>query len=406
MGHGYAARSRRARVPGHPKVLVAISVGMGYGRDMIAGIVSYARAHGPWEFIGQVGPDVQAAAIAQAPRYDGVIFHQMGPGAVEVALARGAPAVSVGGEAPTPGIPHVTADSDAVARMAFDYYRRLGFSRFATYGGNPQVRTRRIEVFAMLAREAGFLCTDLGPGSRHQWFNANENRLWDREIRKLKRELPKLDGRVAVFAWSSEEARPIVAACDELGIDVPDHIAVLGVDDDEAICELANPPISAIDHGCETIGWEAARILDAIMHGKPPDAAMVRVDPVRVVVRQSTNTLAIDDPMVVESVQFIRTNFAEGITVGDVLDASDVSRPTLEQHFKRALGRTIHRQITIERMEHAKELLHSTELSLAAISTRCGFSYPSKFSTAFRRETGVSPSEYRQRGRSYQSNLR
>ena len=112
-------KAKLRQTPVNPKVLVAIGMGMGYGRDMIAGVVNYARANGPWEFIGQVGPSVQASAIEQSPRYDGVIFHRMEPEAAEAVRRRGAPAVSVGGESPSPGIPHVTANSRAVAEMAF-----------------------------------------------------------------------------------------------------------------------------------------------------------------------------------------------------------------------------------------------------------------------------------------------
>lgn len=388
------ARQRRVR---HPRVLVAIGLGFGYGRDMVAGIVSYAREHGPWEFIGQVGPMVEAVAIERAPAFDGVIFHQMQWGAAEAVLKRGAPAVSVGGDMHTPRIPHVTADSAAIAAMAFEHFRELGFERFAVYGGNPAVRARRIEAFRTLVESAGYTCDDLGPGSRHQWFNANENQLWAREVKQLKQALPKLTRPVAMFTWSTEEARPVVAACEEVGIKVPDEIAVLGVDDDEAVCELANPPISAIDHGCETIGWEAARMLDRLMRGERLPSTTLQVPPVRVVVRQSTNTLAVDDPIVVTAMRFIQANFAQSITTQDVMREVRVSRPTLEQHFRRVLGHSVHRQITLVRIKHAKELLHATRLDLASVSVRCGFSYPSKFSAVFKRETGQSPSAYRER---------
>ena len=382
---------------GNPKVLVAIGLGYSYGRNMVAGIVNYAREHGPWEFIGQVGPMVEPAAITQAPRYDGVIFHQMVWGMAERVIRRAAPAVSVGGDPVHPKIPHVTADNQAVARMAFTYFRELGFERFAVYGGSAVVRKQRIEAFTTLVQQAGFHCVDLGVGGRAKWFNTNENKRWVREIRQLKKVLPKLDSRTAVFAWSSEEARPVVVACDELNIRVPDEIAVLGVDDDEAICELASPPISAIDHGCETIGWEAARMLDMLMRGEKPAHNIIRVDPVRVVVRQSTNTLAVDDPMLVKAIRFIQSHFAEPIITEDVLREVEVSRPKLEKLFRHAIGRSVHAQIVLERINHAKQLLHATRLDLATISIRCGFSYPSKFSAVFLRETGMSPSLYRER---------
>ncbi|MEM6550727.1 MAG: substrate-binding domain-containing protein [Planctomycetota bacterium] len=380
----------------HRRVLVAIGTGYGYGRDMIAGVVSYARVHGPWEFVGQTGPVIRPAAITRSPQYDGVIFQAMEDGFAEAARRRGAPAVSVGGRFPAaPDIPHVTADGEAVARMAFDYLRGLGFNQFATYGGHTALRDTRIGGFMALAKAAGCQCTDLGPGSPHQPVSTHEDTLWTREIRRLKGKLSTLTGRVALFAWSSREARPVIAACDELGLPVPDRIAVMGVDDDEAVCELASPPITAIDHGCETMGWQAAQTLDALMQGRPAETHVARVDPVRVVERQSTQTLAIDQPVVVAAINFIKASFAEGITVQDVLDEVDCSRPTLEKHFRHAMGQTVREYITKLKIGHAQELLQLTTLDHRAISVRCGFSYPSKFSTAFRRETGLSPSDYR-----------
>lgn len=165
--------------------------------------------------------------------------------------------------------------------------------------------------------------------------------------------------------------------------------------DDEAICELASPPISSIDHGCEQIGWEAARRLDQLMRGDTPKTKGIHIPPARFVVRQSTNTLAIDDPIVVQTIEFIQANFAEKVTVQDVLDYIEVSRHTLEEHFHRALGHTVHRHLVNTRIQRAKEFLQSTPMDLAAISIRCGFSYPSKFSAVSRREVGQSPSEFR-----------
>jgi LacI family transcriptional regulator len=374
-------------------VLVFINAGPAYGRQMIAGIVSYARAHGPWEFVGPVGPASSAAVIQDAPGYDGLIFHPAHRSAVAAALAKGVPAVSVGGDPLSHDIPHVTVDAQAVAAMALDHFRALGFERFAIYGGHPDGRNRRLGPFRRLVESSGWTCVDLGPGMRRRPQSGNAR--WRDALARLKRSLPGLQPRTAVFVDSSEQARPLIVACQELGRAVPDELAVLGVDDDDELCALSHPPISAIDHGCETIGWEAAKLLDALMRGRKPTARVIQVNPVRVVVRQSTDTLAVDDPLIVAALRFIRAHFPQSITGQDVVHAVGVSRPTLEKHFLHALGRTVSRQLTLIRIEHAKELLRATDLDLAAISSRCGFSYPSKFSTVFRREAGLAPSAYR-----------
>ncbi len=386
---------KRASKQSPPKVMVAIGAGYGFGRDMMAGIISYARAHGPWEFVGQITPVATAKAVLQAPEFDGLIFHYTEAAFGEVVDRVSQPMVSVGGDGAIPGVPHVGSDARAIAAMAFDYLAELGFECYAVYGGQASVRGLRLKAFAELAYGRGFPCRDLGMGSRHAWHRATRNRQWGQEVVRLKRQLAQLETKTAIFTWSTEDARPVIAACNELGIAVPDEVAVLGVDDDEAICELASPPISAVDHGCETIGWEAARTLDRLMRGEPVEMDEIQVPPVRVVVRPSSDTLAIDDPLVVQALQIVRERLDEGIGVDDVLDELGVSRPTLEHRFRHTLGRTVHRQLILARIDRAKSLLQATDLDLAAVSVRCGFSYPSKFSTIFRRETGMSPSVYR-----------
>ncbi|MEO0514245.1 MAG: substrate-binding domain-containing protein [Planctomycetota bacterium] len=384
-------------IVGHPQVFVSVGLGFGYARDIVAGIVAYAREHGPWEFVGQVGPGTQRDAIKPPAAYDGVIFQRLPPRTLGTIRRRGLPAVSVGGGAIDADIHHVTSDGQAIADMAYRYFLNLGFKRFAAYGGSPRGRATMVETLRDLAEADGSSFTDLGPAVRRPEPGHPRVLSWAQELNRLKTRLPKLEQRTALLTCSTEDARPVVAACDELGINVPDEIAVLGVDDDEAICELASPPISSIDHGCEQMGWEAAQQLDLLMHGQHPARRLTQIAPLRVVSRQSTNTLAIDDPLVVRTLSILQTRFEECLTVKTLIDELAVSRPTLEAHFRKTLGHTVHRHLTTIRIQHAKELLQSTTLNMADISARCGFSYPSKLSSIFLREVGLSPREYRLR---------
>ncbi len=380
---------------GHPKVFVSIGLGFGYARDMIAGVVAYAREHGPWEFVGQVGPGLEGQTIQPPAAYDGVILHRPPLRTVRAIRRRGVPVVSVGGGVVDPEIHHVTSDGQAIADMAYRYFLGLGFTRFAAYGGSPRGRATMVDALHSLVESDGYHMVDLGPALRRPEPGHPRVLSWTQELQRLKKVLPKLDPRTALLTCSTEDARPVVAACDELGIGIPDELAVLGVDDDEAICELASPPISSIDHGCEQMGWEAAQQLDQLMHGRRPARRHTRIPPVRIVPRQSTNTLAIDDPLVVDALKIMKARFPDGLTVNDITDEVAVSRPTLEAHFRQNLGQTVHRHLTQLRIQHAKELLQSTTLSMADISSRCGFSHPAKFSSIFLREVGSSPRAYR-----------
>src|SRR5436853_591471 len=97
---------------------------------------------------------------------------------------------------------------------------------------------------------------------------------------------------VELLAGDDTRAREVLDACRLAGLHVPEEIAVLGVNDDELICEMANPPLSCIVHYARRIGFEAAAMLDRLMQGKKVVADLV-IDPLGVKTRQSTDLLAI-----------------------------------------------------------------------------------------------------------------
>ncbi len=164
---------------------------------------------------------------------------------------------------------------------------------------------------------------------------------------------------------------------------------------------MASPPLSSIDHGAHQIGFEAASLLDRMLGGEKAPADPILIPPREVVVRQSTDTLAIADPSVVRAVEFIRTRACgeDDIDVPAVVRHARASRRTLEAAFRRVLGRTILQEISRVRVERAKDLLVNTDLAMPEICERAGFSYPSRLSYVIKRETGLTPVEYRHENR-------
>jgi len=172
-------------------------------------------------------------------------------------------------------------------------------------------------------------------------------------------------------------------------------MALLGVDDEVEICRLSNPPLSSIDHGSRRVGYEAARLLDRWMAtGKRPAGSVV-VTPTGVVLRRSTDLLAVDDSEVAAAIRYIRNHPTGALKVSDVLRRLAVSRRSLEIRFHRVLGRTIHEEITRVRMDRARQLLIGTDWSMPHIADACGYAFASQFSNAFKREMGISPVAFR-----------
>jgi LacI family transcriptional regulator len=191
----------------------------------------------------------------------------------------------------------------------------------------------------------------------------------------------------------------VLDACRAAGWAVPGEVAVIGVDNDELLCDLASPPLSSVIPNAHRAGYEAAALLDRMMAGKRIAATARLIAPLGVAARQSTDVLAVDDREVARAVQFIREHASEGINVSDILQAVPLSRRVLEQRFQRLLGRTPRQEILQVRLNRVRQLLTETKLSLYQIAERTGFEHVEYLSVVFKRETGLTPSRYRSNSR-------
>ena len=200
---------------------------------------------------------------------------------------------------------------------------------------------------------------------------------------------------IGILGINDVVARQVADACRMADRTVPDDVAIVGVDNEELMCMLSDPPLSSVDPGSKRLGFEAAAMLDRILAGEPPPAEPLVLPPVGVVVRHSSDVLAIDDPDVADAIRFIQNHCAQPISVADVLRAVPVPRRTLDRRFHQRTGRTIHDEIQHARVRRACELLVRTTLPIPQVAQQCGFSGREYFSTAFARITGQPPAAYR-----------
>ena len=225
---------------------------------------------------------------------------------------------------------------------------------------------------------------------------------WERLHRSesFDRWLAHLPRPAALFACNDTVGLKAAAACRRLGVEVPADIAILGVDNEDILCELSVPPLSSIALNLERIGWAAAEALAAFMAGKTGRAAPVVVPPREVVERDSTSAIATGDEIVDRALRVIHEAASPGLTVSQLLLAVHCSRRTLEKKFQRTLGRSIHQEVIRRRVEAARRLLRNTTLTVASIAGEAGFANSQRFYAAFRKVQGVTPGAYR---RSYRS---
>jgi LacI family transcriptional regulator len=177
---------------------------------------------------------------------------------------------------------------------------------------------------------------------------------------------------------------------------VPEDVAVIGSDNDLMVCEFSTPTLTSICINAYRMGYEAARLLDHLMHGDPPPREPILIDPTEVVARASTDVLHADDPAVKSAIRFMQENFSRSFTMDAVADAAQVSRRLLEMRF-RAERKTSPAIFLVNlRLQKAKALLVARDSqSTEEIARACGFSTGKNLRAAFRRILGESPNHFK-----------
>ncbi len=378
------------------KVALLIETSNRYGRDLLYGVRDWCGGGERWAM-----RFTEQARLAPLPswlpgwRGDGIIARVDSPQIAAALRRTGLPVVDVSAERFVSEFPRVSVDNRAVAALAAGHLLGKGFRHLA-FAGDAQFlwAQQRGAEFRRLLAAAGRPCAVFAAAG-----GAGKRPGSDAEIRALADWLERQPRPLGVFACYDGRARQVLEACQLRGWSVPDEVAVLGVDNDELLCELCSPPLSSVLPNARRTGYEAAALLAAMMRGGQPGAPTTYVEPIRVVERQSTDIVSVADDQVAQALRYIREHVGEGIDVGDVLRAVPMSRTLLERKFKAALGHSPHRQIVQQRMERARQLLAESEVSIAVVAELAGFESASYLSVAFRRECGETPQAYRARQR-------
>jgi LacI family transcriptional regulator len=199
------------------------------------------------------------------------------------------------------------------------------------------------------------------------------------------------------MACNDDRAAEIVETCATIGLQVPEEIAVIGVDNDDMVCELANPPISSIFLNEERAGYEAAKLLAQLMAGEKMAGQKIPVHATHIVTRQSTDILKVEDPQIVRALRYIKQNSQRLISVDQVVDATLLSRRVLESRFRRELNRSILSEIRRVRVDTVVRKLIETNMTISQIAIDMGFSDDKHIARMFRKEKGMSPNAYRKK---------
>jgi LacI family transcriptional regulator len=378
-----------------PKVLLLVESSRGSGRSLLRGIANYAHHHGPWACywepagLEKVWPKLKSLDV------DGIILRDVDK--LEEVLAFGIPAVVFGhGRTEISGLVNVVTDSEVIGQMAADHLLSSGFKRFAYCGigldpdKDMSWSQLRRQSFSDRIRAAGFDCCDFALAK------PSESSTWLQERRAMARWLQSLPKPLGLMACNDDRARQVVEACKLAGVSVPGQLGIVGVDNDDVVCGLSDPPLSSVAVNFERAGYEAAGALDCLMSARGPVPTRIIVRATHTVVRRSTDFVAVEDESVAKALRFIRANASGGeLNVSAVARNAGVSRRLLEKRFRRELGYSVLNEIRRVRTDKIAQLLVETHMPVREIAEALGFADIQHFARYFRASKNMTPLAYR-----------
>ena len=372
--------------PKNTKVGLLLSANTEYGHGVLRGIADYAEDH-PHCLFRVVEPDRAGIATMATWQPDGLVVMLNQKKLIPRLVALGKPTVYVCKPLGVVNPICVQSDDMAVGRLGAEHLLERGAMAYGfvglSEGGYVQVRA---EAFRKTIVEAGNPCATFQPLGK----------------------IPSARERVALAEWLKQSPKPLaVMTCNDIcgrlvlettrqiGLRIPDEVAVLGVDNEDPLSRLVWPGLSSVSLATDEIGYKAATLLHRTLTGTTPTRSTIFVSPLGVVARGSTRQLALEDPILSKVISAINESISNPLSVDDLLKLVSISRISLERRFRRFLDRTPLQEIRRVRIARARQLLKATDLPLKAIASHCGYPAASRLIEAFQKETGTTPNRFR-----------
>ncbi|MEN6495936.1 MAG: DNA-binding transcriptional regulator [Thermoguttaceae bacterium] len=381
------------------RIALLLDRSLSFVRDVLRGIRAYGASRRPPWIIRDGPPRLNVITRVQEWRPHGIIAGLVVPRVAHALMRTRKPLVDTAFALPNLDVPTVDVDHVAVGRMAAEYFLDRRFVHFGFFGSGS-VCYAQVEERAFRDRlaEQGYTVS-----SCYSDFlpDAKASVLWKKSTQKMVRWLRELPKPVAIFANEDTPARYLADLCGQIGLEIPDAVAILGVGNDELECRLNMPLLSSIAVPSQHIGYEAAALLDRLMAGQSAPAEPILLPPLRVVTRHSTDIMAVEDEIVQAAIQHIRRHASEPMPVVDVAGALAVGRRDLERRFRRLLDRSVLEEIHRVRIEQAAILLADTHLPVSTVARRAGFTSSRQLDGLFARLKGMTPTAFRRRAQAH-----
>lgn len=387
-----------------PRVAIAIELDHAepWHQDCYQGILNYAQKAG-WSCV--VDPMLLGVTgEADLDTYDGAVG-RIGPEAAQRARAHNLPVVNHWLQSDTQGLPSVFIDQVESTRLAAEHLLVNGYRRLAT------IELRHTEVSNRMSNDGMRKALAAHDAAEHQRLfipYTESGAQWLIEMRRVLVDwLNTVQTPVGVFVRAWYIARYFEQICRDMGLHVPGDVGIVCGEINPQIASTGSPTLSGIEFDFLDMGYQAAAMLDRIMHTKqdehtnpanpanPDPPPVTLIPPKRLIVRESSDAFISADPLVSQAMTYIAEHIRQAISVDQLAKAMQTSRRTLYRRFDAAIGRSVNEEIARMRTDQLKRVLAESDLPLAKVAADHGFSSASHFTHFFRRETGSTPSAYR-----------
>lgn len=363
------------------------------------GIAAFEREQCDWNFfLDDQAMSVTNPAWLFRKKWDGVICRHRFSMILEECRRRGVPCVDLDdSNHRLSDVPKIRPDNRVVGHVGAEHFLDRGFTHFGYCGfSSEDWSNERREGFREALQAVKLPCQILETVYSHEltpdWDLAEQER-----IRQWLRKLPR---PIAIMACNDLRALQVIAAIHDLGLRIPDEVAVLGANNETVRAEMSHPPLSSVPLNAFEWGRTAAKLLHQQMERTGEEVPRETfIEPASVVVRRSTDALAIEDPAIVKALRIIHQEGCGGLRVDDLARRVSVSRSLLERRFRKFLRRSPQEEIRNVKINRTRQLLLETDKTLAEIADLTGFEHPEYLSVMFKRLTGESPRDFRQRHR-------
>ncbi|ULB35589.1 MULTISPECIES: xylose operon transcription regulator XylR [Proteiniphilum] len=378
------------------KILILIDYSSEFSRRLLKGLIQYSKEHGPWIFYrlpayyktlyGEEG----IVEWAKEWEADAIIARWDQEGANLLATLN-IPILLQNYKERSPYFSNLTGDYIGTGQMAAKFFIKRRYRNFAFYGNKGVVWSReRAEGFWKEVEKAG--------GNYYYFESENLNgEQWSKSHIQLDEWLLSLPKPVGLFACDDSFALQVSEICKINNIKIPEDISLLGVDNDELICNLSDPPISSIMTDVEKGGYEAGRLIDRFIKREITEPFDIIIRPTRFELRKSTEKYDISNEYISEIVNFIEDNFTTDINIDSFSEMVPLSRRNLEVKFKDEMGISIYQFILSCRIDYFAHLLLTTDRTLFDLALESGFNDCKNISRIFKKMKGCTPIEYRKK---------